>query len=321
MRKSSVDAGRALSGRALQTATQASYHGSRFDQIRLFTSDRSVPLGPGMTRPGGNPLGEALGLEIETSSGSIRNNDTLTDILLGYVFPQSGFPADFFRIEHDGSLTGNSTAECVTQTMTPAALRNLYPAFKCLWAKYFSGLGIMPNDSCGMHVNLSNGMFGLKSEPRELAIRKLAYIVNHHYRLIAVAVNRDLRYTTYCGQMSVWADKATAKTRTMDAWSNHSVSYNLGHYDNGADSGRVELRLVGPQTSYPCFRNSMEVVLHLVKAAKKLSWADCDYVSKIFSGCNQYVFDRLKSNVRNAGLIDLQTLEDIRPTVKHVELV
>lgn len=321
MRKDAIERGQALTGAALETRTQSGYHRSSFASLKLYTSDRTIPLTADYKRPGGKPLGEAIGLEIELASGAFSDRDTLTDVLLGYVFPQSGFGDDFVRIESDSSLRGGATAECVTQVMTPSGMRNRYPSFKLLWEKWFKGLGIMPNDSCGMHVNLSNAMFGNKTADRDAAVRKLGYIINHHYRLIAACVNRSLNHNAYCGPMASWSIMESAKIHRLDAYSDHGVCYNLGHYEEGSDDGRVEFRLVGPQTSYGCFRNTMEVVLHLVKTAKKLPWAKLDDVSAIFAGCNQYVYDRLKTNVYREGRIDRQTLEDIRPTVERVELV
>ena len=65
----------------------------------------------------------------------------------------------------------------------------------------------------------------------------------------------------------------------------------------------------------------MESVFHVVDAVKKLSWEDCDNVEKIFAGCNQYVFDRLRSKVRDAGCITDAQLAYIAETVKREELI
>ena len=114
------------------------------------------------------------------------------------------------------------------------------------------------------------------------------------------------------------ADLAYCKSMDLDChFSNHGVSFNLGHWN----SGRIEIRLVGGQKDYPCFRNTMESVFHLCDAVKTLSWADCDDLTKIFNGCNQYVYDRLKSYCRRAGAISDADLEAIRATVKRVELI
>ena len=97
----------------------------------------------------------------------------------------------------------------------------------------------------------------------------------------------------------------------------HGVSFNLDHWR----TGRVELRLVGGQKNFPCFRNTMESVFWMVDAVKRLSWADCNDPIKIFSGCNQYVFDRLKSYCRDSGALTTAQIEAIRPTVKREELL
>ena len=61
----------------------------------------------------------------------------------------------------------------------------------------------------------------------------------------------------------------------------------------------------------------METVFHLIDRVNKLSWRDLDDVEKLFTGCNNYVFDRLSSNCLNAGVITSDIVNAIRPTVKQ----
>ena len=111
------------------------------------------------------------------------------------------------------------------------------------------------------------------------------------------------------------AEKDFCKSMDLGAQRcSHGVSFNLGHWN----SGRIEIRLVGGQKDYACFRNTMECVFHLVDAVKKLSWNDVDDLTKIFAGCNQYVFDRLKTYCKDAGTIAQEQLDKIE-TAKKVE--
>jgi hypothetical protein len=174
----------------------------------------------------------------------------------------------------------------------------------------------MPNESCGMHVNISNPAFGKSEETRSAAVKKLLYVVNKHYKLFCIATNRSLDHNRYASEMSGFNSADYVKEYDLSNFYNdHGSCINMGHWDAGSDYGRVELRIVGPQISYACFRNTMEVVFHLLEAVKKLSWADLADPVKIFAGCNRYVFDRLRTNVYRAGYLSAEQIAAIRPTV------
>lgn len=283
------------------------YHG--FKVNKYYTSDRYEKLTPDFKRPNGQPL-KGWGFEIETACNSIMDDSVLAEVMDKMIF--SHFPADLFKFQHDGSLSGRSTVECITQVMTKLFIRNHYKEFKLMYDHYFKALGIRCNSSCGMHTNISNACFGDTREAQELAIRKLFYIVNKWYSIMCPLFNRDINATTYCRQMHF----QNAKTMDLHGFgSNHGVCFNLGHIDEG----RIELRLVGPQTSYGCFRNTVESVFFLVDRVKKISWTECDDLAAIFSGCNQYVYDRLNSKCRD--MIAADTMEKIKNAVKRENLL
>lgn len=284
-----------------------------FASNKYFTSDRYVPLTSAFARVDGKPL-KGYGLEIETECSSITDTSVLAEVLNKIIF--SHFPADLFKLQRDGSLRGASSAECITQVMTREFIRNNYANFKLMYGTYFPAFGITCGTNCGMHVNVSLGCFGQSAERQAVAVRKLYYIVNHHFGLCCALFNRDHRHTTFCGQMRADLDYCKSMDLTTQSCS-HGVAFNLGHYN----AGRIEIRLVGGQKNYPCFRNSMEAVFHLVDAVKTLSWDDCNDLDKIFAGCNQYVFDRLKSFCREAGTITDTQLEAIRPTVRRADFI
>lgn len=284
-----------------------------FQSNKYFTSDRFIPLSATFSRTDGKPL-KGFGLEIEMECSGISNRQVLAECLNKIIFAH--FPADLFKLERDGSLRGDSSAEAITQIMTKEFIRNNYGAFKLMYNTYFPAFGISCGDNCGMHCNISRGYFGRTDKAQTEAVRKLYYIVNHHYSLCCALFHRNPSRTGYCSRMN--ADLSYCKSMDLDChFSNHGVSFNLGHWN----SGRIEIRLVGGQKDYPCFRNTMESVFHLCDAVKTLSWADCDDLTKIFNGCNQYVYDRLKSYCRRAGAISDTDLESIRATVKRVDLI
>lgn len=301
----------------------ASYHGGNwgtesyafegFRSNKYFTSDRFIALDAQFVRPDGKPL-KGYGLEIETECRGITNTAVLAECLNKIIF--ANFPADLFKLQRDGSLGGDSSAECITQVMTKEFIRNNYSAFKLMYDTYFPAFRIACGVNCGMHCNISNALFGRSEKVQTEAVRKLYYIVNTHYDLCCDLFHRDRGATCYCARMRGGMDYC----KTLDlnhVHGGHGVCFNLDHWR----TGRVELRLVGGQKNYACFRNTMESVFHLVDAVKRLSWAECDDLVKIFSGCNQYVFDRLNSYCRDAGSISAEQLDAIRPTVIREELI
>ena len=290
------------------TGTGTNYAFDGFTSNKYFTSDRFIPLDASFNRPDGQPL-QGYGLEIETECNGINNETVLAEVYDKIIF--SHFPADLFKMQHDGSLGGRTSAECITQVMTKAFIRNHYKDFKTMYNTYFPAFSIRSDSAvtaCGMHVNISKACFGKTQETQDKAIRKLYYIVNKHFNLCRKLFYRS-GSTTYCSQMDY------SRARTMDLtgfYADHGVCFNLGHYSRG----RIELRLVGGQKNYACFRNTMEAVFFLVERCRSITWEDCDKIEKIFQGCNQYVFDRL-----TICDLDSATLNNIAATVKREELL
>lgn len=280
-----------------------SYAFMGFGSNKLYTSDRFVKLDETFTRSDGKPM-KAYGLEIETECNGITAENALAAVYTNIIFKE--FPADLFKMQHDGSLGGRTSAECITQPMTKEFIRNSYPAFKVMYDSWFPAFQISAGgSSCGMHCNISNGLFGTTQKTQDEAIRKMGYILNKHFNLMCGLFCRDSSATMYCSRMHQFTDKNYAQTCDLsDFGSSHGVCYNLGHYN----TGRIEIRLVGGQKTFAAFRNTMESVFHLVDAVKRISWSDCDDIVKIFSGCNEYVYDRL-TKCRNERLIDSATVE------------
>lgn len=288
-----------------------------FNSNKYFTSDRFIPLDADFRRPDGKPL-KGYGLEIETECRGLSNPTVYAEVLNNIIFTH--FPADLFKLQRDGSLGGDTSAECITQVMTKEFIRNNYANFKLMYDTYFPAFQVSCSRSgnCGMHCNISNAVFGRSREAQETAIRKLLYLVNRHFAFFCSLVARDAGRTEYCERMTRYASMNACKTVNLsDFASSHGVCFNLGHYGEG----RIELRVVGGQSTFGCFRNTMESLFHVVEAVKTLSWTDLDDLRKIFTGCNQYVYNRLSTLCRQAGAIDDAALCAIRPTVKQEELL
>lgn len=295
------------------------YHCGEHEKQYVFVSDRPSEATYDYHLVSDGSLPAMYGIELETQNWGITRQTIYANVLRYICF--QNFHKDLWKIERDGSLTGSdSSAECISQPMTKAYMRNHYKDFKAMW-KFFSELGISCDETgkCGMHVHISNTCFGREQKTQDEAVRKLLYIVNKHYDLMVRLVYRNPNVTGYCPQMLDFTDKEYCKNHSLNSFDDdHYVCINMGHY---REAENVELRLVGGQKSYACFRNTMECVFHLVEAVKRISWNDCDSIVKIFKGCNQYVFDRLSTYVFDAGLISNVELNSIRETIKTDNLL
>lgn len=283
--------------------------------LKYFTSDRFIKTAiiDGILKREDGKILKGYGLEIELECDGICSQKILANVLEKVVF--SVFPAGLFKMQQDGSLGGDTNAECITQIMTKEFIRNNYKNFRTFWNDYFPMFGLSTqNNHCGMHCNVSLGVFGTTKKSQDDAVRKLYYIINKHFDFFVVALNRT-NGTGYCSKNTDYADARTMDLENMP--SSHYVAMNYGHYS----AGRIEIRLVGGQKNYACFRNTMETIFHLVDAVKTLSWNDLDDIPKIFSGCNNYVFDRISTNCYRSGVISADDVEKIRGTVKNVELI
>ena len=305
-----------IDGYHAQSDWAINYAFQGFRSNKYFTSDRYMQLDEHFRRADGKPL-KGYGLEIETECSGLSNSTVYAEVLEKIIFPH--FPADLFKLQRDGSLGGDVSAECITQVMTKEFIRNQYASCKMMYNTYFPAFGISCNSGrCGMHVNISNACFGRSEATQALAIRKLLYVVNHYFSLICALTARDARRTQYCGRMDRFASKSACQQADLNNMpSSHYNCCNFSHFPEG----RIELRVVGGQKDFGQFRNTMESIFHLVEAVKTLKWEELDDVTKVFAGCNQYVYDRLKTLCYNAGTITRDQLTAIQPTVVHEELL
>lgn len=306
----------ALMNQDINMATISGYHCGDFAKRYYFTSDRKVTLDEYGNRPDGKPL-MGYGLEVETECKGITNSVVLAEVFDKIIFAK--FPADLWKLERDASLGGDSSAECITQIMTKDRIRNLYPQFKAMFNSYFPSFKISASSTgnCGMHVNISNACFGKKQEVIDESIKKLLYFVNHHYETCLVLFKRSSRNLTYCGKMGEYDDKYNCKNASLyNMPASHFNCFNASHYPQG----RIELRIVGGQKDYWSFRNTMETVFFLVDRMHSVSWKDLDNLSKVFEGCNQYVYKRLE-DVQEMGYISAHEMANIYSTVKEETLL
>lgn len=295
------------------------YHHGSHPRKLVYASDRPQEADSHYHLISDGSLPSMYGLEVETQNWGITDRTIYANLLKGVCFKT--FHSDLWKIERDISLEERSdtSAECITQPMTKAYIRNHYADFKAMF-DWFGNLGISCDKTgdCGMHVHISLTCFGREKKTQDEAIRKFTYIVNTHYDLMRTVVHRRLDHyngTGYFGKMNI----SRIKEANLSNFRNdHGDCVNLGHYD---DQENIELRLVGGQHNFPCFRNTMESVFHLVEISKSISWADCDDITKVFKGCNNYVYDRLASHVLQANQITTEQLEKIHMTMVNKEFI
>ena len=304
-----------VAGYHSRTNTTENYAVQGFEEVRYYTSDRFERLlreGAFYKRPNGKVM-LGFGLEIETECWGISNETVLAETLNKIILAE--FPTGLFKLQSDGSLRGDSSAEIITQVMTREFIRNHYADFKKMYDYYFKSYSISAarTGNCGMHCNISLGNFGKTAETQAEAVRKLFYLINKHYDFFCALLRRDPSRTRYCSRM----DYRNARTLDFRRYgSDHGVCLNLGHFYEG----RVEIRLVGGQKDFASFRNTMESIFFIVSRVCKISWADCDDLGKVFKDCNSYVFDRL-TLCRREERISAEAIEAIRPTVQRVEYI
>lgn len=298
------------------------YHHGNFETLTFFNSDRKIKVTENYKVSRDNTPStlsimaagsdiKAFGIELETMSPLARVSETALANVLYMVFERSGFDPDFFKKEEDCTVS----AECVSQTFSKGWMRNNYKCFKAMY-EMFSQLAITTNDyHCGMHVNIDLSNFGSDRQTQIDNVRKIGYMINKHYKFFKKAFHRldvPTNETNWAVQMNdskdYWKNTPVENFPTA----HNQCNINMGH----VNKGRVEIRLVGGQKDFGCFRNTMETVFFLVEKVSKLSWDDIDDLVKIFKGCNEKVFDRLKTNCFQAGTITSEQLERIRPTVK-----
>ena len=187
---------------------QYAYDG--FKTRKYFTNDRSIELDENYNRADGKPL-KGYGLEIETECFGICDRTVYAEILNKIIFAH--FPKDLFKLQRDGSLGGDTSAECITQPMTREFIRNNYANFKLMYDTYFRAFKIdcANSGNCGMHVNISTGCFGRDITKQTEAIKKLAYIINKHYALMCALLKRDRNHRQYCDLMVNLCNKEYVK--------------------------------------------------------------------------------------------------------------
>ena len=270
---------------------------------RYYTSDRHVAL-ESVETP------KAYAIEWEMASNLTQNGTILATILRPEL--ERLFPVNFFKYERDATVD----IEVVSQIATKEFWRNHYAEMKSAYT-YLNTIETYPNArrgvSCGMHVNISMACFGKDSATQEKNIMKIHNLINRNnksYTFMCDMLHRERAHTQWCGKMR--ADE-------LDRCGSHSYCMNYSHMSEGKAS-RIEIRLVGAQQTFGNWRNTMEVIFHLVKKCKELSAKDFENPVKLWSGCNRYVFNRLSTIGNDVKLTDAQ-LTQIRATMSNDEYI
>lgn len=268
------------------------------DRKQILEDVRGNWLRP-QNKRGVRPPMEGYALEIETVNDSIDRQSVHDAVIRTMAL--NVFEPDMFKLQHDGSLGGKTSGECITQVMSREYIRNNYARFKRFWDESLPAIGSTADHiTCGMHTNISMACFGETQNAQVEAIKKLTYFVNANYRLMCILMKRNPSRTGYASYMDDWTNLDFVRGHNGEPdWSNtgHNVSCNWAHIYESPATARFELRLPGGQANYITFRNTMEVIFHLVQAVKSLSWSAMQSVEKVFAKCNKYVLQRLHDAV------------------------
>lgn len=238
---------------------------------------------------------KTFGYEMEMTSGI--NNESALSTCVEYGMEKL-FPSGLMKQQRDGSLGRATSTEIITQPMTKAFVRNQYNAFKAFWS-FLKERDISPDNTCGMHTNISMVCFGKTRDAQEKAIMRLHNYLSNNYEMCCALFKRDINHTQYCRRM---------RADYLDRCGSHGYMMNYAHMDEGA-AARVEIRLVGPQRTFVAFRNTCETVFHLVESAK--DGRDFTNPRSLWRGCNECVVDRL-SDMVSLGFMNQSDFEWIK---------
>ena len=289
--------------------TSGNYATSGFDNDEnyYYNSDRLIKLNSAMENITNNQVVQGYGLEIE--QGNSKGLSSVALVMLNRNIIMSGLHEHLFKYQEDGSIDG---IECITQVMSKAYIRNHYKDFYNAW-QCMKLYGVTPNESCGMHINMSNNLFGSNSDQQAKNIAKMVHLINRFFEVFKVLYCRNNRSTYYCDLMSSWTNVSFAKNRGVeliksDHSSNHYVCFNYAHFHEG----RVELRLVGGAKSFRAFASMMELTFALVDYVKKASWDDIEKLN------NDKLLNKLNANQMITKWFNAQLNTSIQP--KNLDL-
>jgi len=278
------------------------YHHGTYEKRRVFASDRPNDATRDYRLVKDNSLPAMYGIELETEAFGITSSTTYANLLKQVCFQH--FHNDLWKVESDISLRGaDVAAECITQPMTRAFIRNNYRNFQAMY-EMFSAFGIdnARTGDCGQHCHISATCFGRTPGTQNDAIRRFFFIVMRYFKTVCTMTCRNVSNTHYCQR----AMPSLAYEMRLDDQFDHYCAVNLSHYSRGD----IEFRVPGGQPDFESFRATLETVFQLVDAAKNLTREQCNDIRNVFRGCNQYVLDALR-RANQAGYVSDEALADI----------
>lgn len=270
--------------------------------FKFFNSDRIIPLDSQCQNQVNNQVVAGFGLEIEQGNENGLSSNSLVILNKQIIF--ADFHKSLFKYMHDGSIDG---IECITQIMSKSFIRNHYRDFYNS-RKLMSAFGITPDTSCGMHINMSNNLFGADRDIQADNIKKMIYLINKNYSFFCNLYNRTR--ISYCSIMSAFVNKEYAKNFDLVGFgtehnSNHGICFNYAHFG----VGRVELRLVGPANNFQQFVRSCEMTFALIEFVKKTSWDKLDNIEKLINDYKSKI-DTINTELGLTGLSKINYSKD-----------
>ena len=242
-----------------------------------------------------NPVGLGFELEIDTTYSNAQENQGKLLLALHEAF------GDRLTYETDGSLENGFEIISAPHTKSEMYLVD--------WTKMLElcrehGYTSHDNGNCGLHFHVSGYMFGATKEKQYDTIAKVIAFYEYHYNEFVKISRRD---DYHAGR---WAGKYGLRYTNMEEYKTGCLNI-VKRYATGWDNDRykainltnrsrdglfktVEFRInrgtLNPNTFYASF----DMILQLIKNAKKISWDDPNFFEpkKWFSGCkaNTYAY-------------------------------
>lgn len=243
-----------------------------------------------------NPVGIGFELEIDTSyENAMKNQGKLLRAIHGRF-------GDRLTFETDGSLANGFEIISAPHTKSEMYLVD--------WTELLTlckehGYESHDMNTCGLHFHVSGYMFGATKEKQHDTIAKVIAFYEYYYNEFVKISRRDMAHArrwadnyglTYNGNMATYKDKCRNIVEQYAEFCNND-RYNAINLTNRANGGlfkTVEFRINRGTLNENTFYASFDMILQLVKNAKKIDWNDSDFFNprKWFSGCkaNTYAY-------------------------------
>jgi hypothetical protein len=241
-----------------------------------------------------NPVGLGFELEIDTDYSNARENQSK---LLRALHERFGERITF---EHDGSL--NNGFEIISAPHTKSEM-DLVDWGELMRLCVEHGYRSHDTDTCGLHFHISGYMFGATKDKQYDTIAKVIAFYEYYFEDFLKLSRRDIEdYSEwadsygieYLNDMNDYKNSCLQIVKSR-GWGVRYHAINLTNFDYSTELFKtVEFRLNKGTLNIDTFNASWDLLVTLIKNAKKVDWNDSDFFNpkKWLSGCkaNTYAY-------------------------------